>query len=49
LSDLHHANPDQVHLRSVARHDLDLARACRGATSAYFTLPKQLLAAPRIR
>ncbi len=41
--------PDEVHLRSVARHELEQARECRGATSAYFTLPEQLLAAPRIR
>ena len=41
--------PDEVHLRTVARHELDQARLCRGATSAYFTLPEQLLAAPRIR
>ncbi|MDP3653359.1 MAG: acyl-CoA dehydrogenase family protein [Rhodoferax sp.] len=41
--------PDEVHLRTVARHELDRARACRGATAAYFTLPEQLLAEPRIR
>jgi acyl-CoA dehydrogenase len=41
--------PDEVHLRSVARHELDQARECRGASAAYFTLPEQLLAAPRIR
>jgi acyl-CoA dehydrogenase len=41
--------PDEVHLRTVARHELDEARQCRGATSAYFTLPDQLLAEPRIR
>ncbi len=41
--------PDEVHLRTVARHELDQARACRGATAAYFTLPEQLLAEPRIR
>jgi acyl-CoA dehydrogenase len=41
--------PDEVHLRTVARHELDHARQCRGATAAYFTLPEQLLAEPRIR
>ena len=41
--------PDEVHLRSVARHELELAREHRGATAAYFTLPGQLLAEPRIR
>jgi acyl-CoA dehydrogenase len=41
--------PDEVHLRTVSRHELALARANRGATSAYFTLPEQMLAAPRIR
>ena len=41
--------PDEVHLRTVARHELDQARETRGATSAYFTLPEQLLAEPRIR
>ena len=41
--------PDEVHLRTVSRHELDQARETRGATSAYFTLPEQLLAEPRIR
>ena len=41
--------PDEVHLRSVARHELAHAKEHRGATAAYFTLPEQLLAAPRIR
>ena len=41
--------PDEVHLRSVARQELEQARACRGKTAAYFTLPEQLLAEPRIR
>jgi acyl-CoA dehydrogenase len=36
-------------LRTVARHELALAREHRGASSAYFTLPEQLLAEPRIR
>ena len=41
--------PDEVHLRSVARHELAQARESRGASSAYFTLPEQLRAEPRIR
>lgn len=41
--------PDEVHLRTVARHVLGQARDARGAMAAYFTLPEQLLAAPRIR
>ena len=41
--------PDEVHLRSVARHELAQARETRGATAAYFTTPEQLLAEPRIR
>jgi acyl-CoA dehydrogenase len=41
--------PDEVHLRTVARRELDVARENLGATAAYFTLPEQLLAAPRIR
>jgi acyl-CoA dehydrogenase len=41
--------PDEVHLRTVARHELTQAKANRGASAAYFTLPEQLRAAPRIR
>lgn len=41
--------PDEVHLRTVARHELTQAREHRGASSAYFTLPEQLLAEPHIR
>ena len=41
--------PDEVLLRSVARHELAQARENRGATAAYFTLPEQLLAEPHIR
>jgi len=41
--------PDEVHLRSVARAELAQAKENRGATAAYFTLPEQLLAEPRIR
>jgi acyl-CoA dehydrogenase len=41
--------PDEVHLRTVARHELAQARQHLGASAAYFTLPEQLLAEPRIR
>jgi len=41
--------PDEVHLRSVARHELAQTRMNRSATAAYFTLPEQLLAEPHIR
>lgn len=40
--------PDEVHLRSVARHELARARARLGATAAYFTTPEQLGAPVRI-
>jgi acyl-CoA dehydrogenase len=41
--------PDEVHLRTVARHELARARERAGATSAWFTTPEQLQAPPRIR
>ncbi len=41
--------PDEVHLRTVARRELALARERGGATAAYFTTPEQMLAPPRIR
>jgi acyl-CoA dehydrogenase len=41
--------PDEVHLRSVARHELAQARTRLGANAAYFTTPEQLQALPRIR
>ena len=41
--------PDEVHLRSVARHELAQARARMGEGSAWFTTPEQLQAPPRIR
>jgi acyl-CoA dehydrogenase len=41
--------PDEVHLRSVARHELEQTRQNRGSTAAYFTLPEQIMAEPRIR
>jgi acyl-CoA dehydrogenase len=41
--------PDEVHLRTVARAELERARSGRGASAAYFTTPEQMEAAPRIR
>ena len=41
--------PDEVHLRTVARHELNQARQHLGELTAYFTTPEQLQAAPRIR
>ena len=41
--------PDEVHLRTVARHELGLARDRQGASAAYFTTPAQMDALPRIR
>ena len=40
--------PDEVHLRSVARHELERARDRMGASSAYFTTPEQMRATPHI-
>ncbi len=41
--------PDEVHLRSVARHELAQVRARMGEGSAWFTTPEQLQAPTRIR
>jgi len=41
--------PDEVHLRTVARHEFALAKERQGASAAYFTTPEQLAAEPRIR
>jgi acyl-CoA dehydrogenase len=41
--------PDEVHLRTVARHELALAKERMGSTAAYFTTPEQLDAPPRLR
>ncbi|MDI1235967.1 MAG: acyl-CoA dehydrogenase family protein [Polaromonas sp.] len=41
--------PDEVHLRTVARHELAQAKARAGSTAAYFTTPEQMQAPPRIR
>jgi acyl-CoA dehydrogenase len=40
--------PDEVHLRSVARHELTAAKARMGASAAYFTTPEQMRAPPRL-
>lgn len=41
--------PDEVHLRTVARHELAQARGRMGATAVYFTTPEQIQAQPRVR
>jgi acyl-CoA dehydrogenase len=41
--------PDEVHLRSVARHELAQARGRMGQSSAWFTTPEQMRAPPRVR
>jgi acyl-CoA dehydrogenase len=41
--------PDEVHLRAIARHELEHARENLGHLTAYFTTPEQLLAEPHIR
>jgi len=38
-----------MHLRAIARHELEHARENLGHLSAYFTTPEQLRAKPRIR
>ncbi len=40
--------PDEVHLRSVARHEFDKARERMGETAAYFTTPEQMRAEPHV-
>ena len=40
--------PDEVHLRTVARHALAQARAGLGASAAWFTTPEQLRAPPHL-
>ena len=40
--------PDEVHLRSVARHELERARDRLGASSAYFTTPEQMRTPPHL-
>jgi acyl-CoA dehydrogenase len=41
--------PDEVHLRTVARHELARARERMGAGSAWFTTPEQMAAPARVR
>ena len=41
--------PDEVHLRTVARHELQAAQARAGDGASYFTTPEQRTAPPRIR
>jgi acyl-CoA dehydrogenase len=41
--------PDEVHLRTVARYELSLAKARMGASSSYFTTPEQMKRPPHIR
>lgn len=40
--------PDEVHLRTVARHELAQARSGLGASAAWFTTPEQLRAPPHL-
>ena len=41
--------PDEVHLRTVARHEFANVHAHRGSTAAYFTTPEQMQKKPRIK
>lgn len=40
--------PDEVHLRTLARHELRKARERLGQTAAYFTTPEQMRAVPHL-
>jgi acyl-CoA dehydrogenase len=40
--------PDEVHLRTLARHELHKARERMGHTTAYFTTPEQMRAVPHV-
>ena len=40
--------PDEVHLRTLARHELHKARERMGQTAAYFTTPEQMRAVPHL-
>jgi acyl-CoA dehydrogenase len=40
--------PDEVHLRAIARHELERTRGSLGRLSDYFTTPEQLRAEPHI-
>jgi len=41
--------PDEVHLRTVARHEFAKAHAQQGSTAAYFTTPEQMKKDPQIQ
>jgi acyl-CoA dehydrogenase len=41
--------PDEVHLRTVARHELQQARLRMGASANYFTTPEQMTRPVNIR
>ena len=41
--------PDEVHLRTVGRHELKQARTNLGASTNYFTTPEQMARLPNIR
>ena len=41
--------PDEVHLRTLARHELNKARTRMGQTAAYFTTPEQMRAPPHLK
>lgn len=40
--------PDEVHLRTLARHELDKARERLGQSALYFTTPEQMRAPPHL-
>jgi acyl-CoA dehydrogenase len=41
--------PDEVHLRTVAKHEIAKSNARQGSTAIYFTTPEQMEKEPRIR
>jgi len=40
--------PDEVHMRTLARHELDKARGRWGQSARYFTTPQQMQASPHL-
>ena len=40
--------PDEVHMRTLARHELDKARERMGQSASYFTTPEQMQALPHL-
>ena len=40
--------PDEVHMRTLARHELDKARERMGQSARYFTTPQQMQSQPRL-